>query len=614
MYRKIADKFAYINLIFVLVGMSASLLLYFSHQQKLSQALLVGVTLVAIIPSIKDMVSTIIKGQVGIDVIALVAIGSSLLLNQHLAAGVILIMLTGGEALEEFAKNRAKRELDSLLKRKPTIAHLLHGESTEDVPVARIRVGDSILIKPGDSVPVDGTIYKGASSIDESAITGESLPVNVKIGDSVLSGSINLDGVIEIHATKISKESQYEQIIKLVSEASTKKSPLVRLADAYSLPFTIVSFSLAGLAWYISGDPVRALSVLVVATPCPLLIATPVAIVSGMSRAASRGVIIKSGGVLEQLSRLQAVAFDKTGTVTQGKPRVDTIDPCEVSKLELLGLAASVEKYSTHALAQVVVDEAKRKKLKLQKATGNREYPGKGIAAKLNGDNVVVGSFDFLKESGVDLSRPVCLNHGTQNKTALFVARNKKYLGAITFVDPLRTEAKSTVSTLKKLGVKKFIMLTGDRKQVGERIAAELGITDVHSQVLPAQKVQLLLDEKKKSSPIAMVGDGINDAPVLAASDVGVALGAKGSTAASEAADAVIMQDDLSRIGELVAISKRSVTIAKQSIFTGIGLSSILMVFALFGFIVPVIGALLQEVIDVVVILNALRARFRPKA
>lgn len=590
------------------------MLLYFVGQQWLSQIVLIGVALIAITPSIKDMATTIIKGQVGIDVIALAAIGSSLILSQYLAAGVILVMLTGGEALEEFAKNRAKRELDGLLKRKPTTAHLLHGDNSQDVPVDRVKVGDSILIKPGDLVPVDGKIYKGASSVDESAITGESLPVNVKIGDAVLSGSVNLDGVVEIHATQISRESQYEQIIKLVSEASTKKSPLVRLADAYSLPFTIIAFGLAGLAWYISGDPIRAVAVLVVATPCPLLIATPVAIVSGMSRAASRGVIIKSGGVLEQLSRLQAVAFDKTGTVTQGKPRVDTIDPCEIPKLELLAVVASVEKYSTHALAQVVVDEAKRKKVKLQKASGNREYPGKGIEAKLNGKSVLVGSFDFLRQQGVDLTKPICLDHGTQNKTALFVASNKQYLGAITFVDPLRTEAKATVRMLKKLGVKKFIILTGDRKQVGERIGAELGITDVYSQVLPAQKVQLLLDEKKKSSPIAMVGDGINDAPVLAASDVGVALGAKGSTAASEAADAVIMQDDLSRLGELVAISKRSVMIAKQSIFTGIGLSSILMVFALFGFIVPVIGALLQEVIDVVVILNALRARFRPKA
>ena len=285
----------------------------------------------------------------------------------------------------------------------------------------------------------------------------------------------------------------------------------------------------------------------------------------------------------------------------------------KISKNELLTIAASVEKYSTHALAQVVVDEAKRQKLSLKKVSGNKEYPGKGIAAKLGESSVLVGSFAFLKEQGTDLKTPVCIDHGARDQTALYVAKDKRYLGSISFVDPLRPESKNTIASLKKMGVGKFIMLTGDRRQVGERIAAEVGITDVHSEVLPADKVNILTEEKQKTSPVAMVGDGINDAPVLAASDVGVALGAKGSTAASEAADAVIMQDDLGRLAELVAISKRSVMIAKQSIFTGIGLSSVLMVFAVFGFIVPVLGAFLQEAIDVVVILNALRARFRPK-
>lgn len=613
MLKKFLEKFAYYNLIFVLVGMTLAGVLALSGNVGLSKIVVIVISLVAIIPSARDMIKTILSGQVGIDVIALVAIGASLLLGQFVAAGVIVIMLTGGEALEEFAKNRAKRELSSLLKRKPTIAHRIVGGDVEEIAVAKVQVGDSLLVKPGDTIPVDGKVYKGSTSVDESAITGESLPVDMKLGSMVLSGSVNLDGVIEIHATHISRESQYEQIIKLVSEASTKKSPLVRLADAYSLPFTIVAFGLAGLAWVISGDPVRALAVLVVATPCPLLIATPVAIVSGMSRAASRGVIIKSGGVLEQLSRLKAVAFDKTGTLTQGKPHVDAIDPCKISKNELLTIAASVEKYSTHALAQVVVDEAKRQKLSLKKVSGNKEYPGKGIAAKLGESSVLVGSFAFLKEQGTDLKTPVCIDHGARDQTALYVAKDKRYLGSISFVDPLRPESKNTIASLKKMGVGKFIMLTGDRRQVGERIAAEVGITDVHSEVLPADKVNILTEEKQKTSPVAMVGDGINDAPVLAASDVGVALGAKGSTAASEAADAVIMQDDLGRLAELVAISKRSVMIAKQSIFTGIGLSSVLMVFAVFGFIVPVLGAFLQEAIDVVVILNALRARFRPK-
>ena len=613
MRKNFSLNFPYYNLVFVLFALSSCLVLAIVGSPGLAQIGVVAVSVIAIIPSARDMIKTLLSGQVGIDVIALAAIISSLLLGQYLAAAVIVIMLTGGEALEAFAKNRARHELDSLLKRKPTTAHLITSSGINDVAVSKVRVGDAILLKPGDMIPVDGKIYKGFTSVDESAITGESLPENKKSGDAVLAGSINLDGVVEVNATHISKDSQYEQIIRLVSEASTKKSPLVRLADAYSLPFTVITFFMAGLAWAISGDPVRALSVLVVATPCPLLIATPVAIVSGMSRAASRGVIIKSGGVLEQLSRLKTVAFDKTGTVTQGKPTVQDIEPCEITKDELLKIVASVESLSTHSLAQIVVTTAKQRKIVLYKVTRSKEVPGKGISAVIKGQKVLVGSFEFLKSSGVDTSNPVCVGHSGHQNTALFVARDDKYIGSITFVDPLRVEALATIESLKKMGVDRFIMLTGDRKQVGERIAGQLGIEDVHSQLLPDQKVQLLLDEKKSHSPVAMVGDGINDAPVLAASDVGIALGAKGSTAASEAADAVIMQDDLGRLAELVAISKRSVTIAKQSIFTGIGLSSVLMVFALFGFIVPLIGAFMQEAIDVIVILNALRARFRPR-
>ena len=614
MPKNFSLNFPYYNLVFVLFALLGCLVLAIAGQPNLAQVGVVVVSVIAIIPSVRDMIKTLRSGQVGIDVIALAAIGSSLLLGQYLAAAVIVVMLTGGEALEAFAKNRARHELDSLLKRKPTTAHLITENGTSEIAVSKVRVGNAILLKPGDMIPVDGKIYKGTTSVDESAITGESLPENKKSGDAVLAGSINLDGVVEIRATHISKDSQYEQIIRLVSEASTKKSPLVRLADAYSLPFTVVTFVLAGLAWAISGDPVRALSVLVVATPCPLLIATPVAIVSGMSRAASRGVIIKSGGVLEQLSRLKTVAFDKTGTLTQGKPTVQDIEPCEITKEELLKIAASVESLSTHTLAQVVVTAAKQRKIALYEVTRSKEVPGKGISAVVKGQKVLGGSFEFLKTSGVDTFSPVCVGHSGHQNTALFVARDDKYIGSITFVDPLRAEAKATIKSLKEMGVDKFIILTGDRKQVGEHIAGQLGIDDVHSQLLPEQKVQLLLDEKKTHSPVAMVGDGINDAPVLAASDVRIALGAKGSTAASEAADAVIMPDDLGRLPELVAISKRSVTIAKQSIFTGIGLSSVLMVFALFGFIVPVVGALMQEAIDAVVILNALRARFRPRA
>lgn len=603
----------YTRFILVLIGISICFVLWLLGKDTVAATGVTIIAILAIIPEAKEMIKTLLSGQVGIDVIALVAIVASLLLKQFGAGAVIVIMLTGGEALEEFAKRRAKRELDSLLKNKPEIAHVKVNGHVKDIPVQKVKVHDLIVVKPGDMIPVDAQVTQGDTSVDESAITGESLPEHKHVGDQVLSGSVNLDGLIEIKATHISRDSQYEQIIRLVQEASTKKSPLVRLADVYSLPFTIIAFSMAALAWIISGDPIRALAVLVVATPCPLLIATPVAIVSGMSRAASRGVIIKSGGVLEQLARLQAIAFDKTGTLTQGKPAISAIDPCGITRDELLKIAASLEQNSNHALAQVVVTAAKNQKIRLAKCTHIKETPGGGLVGRINGKPMVVGSFEFLRDQGVDVTSPICVGHTTHERTAMYIAKGQKYLGSISFADPLRPEAPETIQQLKHMGIKHFLILTGDRKQVGEYIAHQLHISEVHSQLLPAEKVQLLQKEKKQESPIAMVGDGINDAPVLAAADVGIALGAKGSTAASEAADAVIMQNDLGRLADLVAISKRSVRIAKQSILTGIGLSFILMVFAVAGFIVPIAGAFMQEAIDVVVILNALRARFRPR-
>lgn len=614
MLKRLFSNMPYTRFLLVLVGIIICLIVWLAGYPTYAEIGVTIIAILAIIPEAKEMIQTLRSGQVGVDVIALVAIVASLVLKQFGAGAVIVIMLTGGEALEEFAKRRAKRELDSLLKHKPETAHIKHGTTIETVPVRKVKIHDTLEVKPGEMIPVDGIISVGTSSVDESALTGESLPEHKKVGDKVLSGSINMDGVLEIQATHLSRDSQYEQIIRLVKEASTKKSPLVRLADLYSLPFTILTFSMAGLAWIISGDPIRALSVLVVATPCPLLIATPVAIVSGMSRAASRGVIIKSGGVLEQLSRLHTIAFDKTGTLTQGKPAISKIDPCGLDRDKLLSLAAGVEQNSNHALAQVVVSYAQKQGIKLSKVTNIKETAGEGIQATHQGSKVFVGSFEFLRNQGVDVASPICVGHINHQQTALYVGRGNKFLGSISFADPLRTEAPETIQKLKQLGIKHFVMLTGDRKQVGEYIAHEVHIPEVHSQLLPAQKVALLQAEKRHHSPVAMVGDGINDAPVLAAADVGIALGAKGSTAASEAADAVIMQNDLGRLSDLVAIAKRSVRIAKQSILAGMGLSFVLMGFALFGFILPIVGAFLQEAIDVVVILNALRARFRPRS
>jgi len=589
---------------FVSLGLAISFSLYLTGYVRASEWILIVLCGIGIIPEIVSIVKDLLSKKFGVDLIAVVAILASLVLKEYAAAGVILLMFTGGAALEQYAKARAQKELSSLLRRAPRIAHVLRGGDFINVSVDKVEPRDVLLVKPGETVPVDAVIIKGQSSFDESAITGESMPLDKKKNDEILSGTINQDSPVEIRALRSSAKSQYEQIVLLVKSAASSKSPMVRLADAYSIPFTLIAFGLSAAAWLLSGDPIRALSVLVVATPCPLLIATPVAIVSGMSRAARDGIIIKDGVSLEKLAILQALAFDKTGTLTQNKPTITAITPYGITKKQLLSLAASLEVESTHALAGIVVNEARRQKLKLHKTTQLHEILGGGIRAVVNADDVYIGKLDFLKNNGTTI--PASLKN--IEATAIYVARNKKFLGVIELSDPVRTNASSTLSKLRSLGITKTLILTGDKLSVARTIAQKIGITDIHASLLPADKLDIIKDHSKRGEVIGMVGDGVNDAPVLAASDVGIALGAKGSTAASESADVVIMLDDISRVADAVSIAKRSVNIAKQSIFIGIGLSIILMIFASLGDISPLYGALLQELVDVAVIINALRA------
>ncbi len=583
----------------------AGLALYAAGQPLAANVILGLASAAVTVPMAATMARNVIKGELGIDLLAVVAVSTALLLGEFVTAIVIAFMMSGGQALEDYAQAHAKKELSNLMDRAPKIAHVWGEGSTRDVPVAEVRVGDELLIKPGETVPVDAQILEGSSSFDESALTGESLPVDKTVGAALLSGSINSTGAVRALALRTSHNSQYEQIIELVKGATSSRSPLVRLADRYSVPFTIISFAIAGVAWWLSRDPVHALEVLVVATPCPLLIATPVAIVSGMSRAAKNGIIVKSGAALERLARVRSIAFDKTGTLTKGVPEIDTISGhAGAREAEVLALAAALEASSSHILAAAIVEAAQARGLKLPHVSAIHEQPGEGIKAKLGAQVVLVGRAKFLAEAGIAI--PLEL---TKAQTATYVARGGHFLGVITFADVVRPETAATLAALARLGIRKTLMLTGDHAAVAQRIAAEIGLTDVRAGLLPAGKVAALRALDAAAHPVAMVGDGVNDAPILAASDVGIALGAKGSTAASESADVVIMEDDLARVPLAISISRRAIRIALQSILVGIGLSIVLMLIASTGVIKPVYGAILQEIVDVIVILNALRAR-----
>lgn len=549
------------------------------------------------------MVRDILRGHWGLDILAVTAIVATVLVGEYVAALVVVLMLTGGKALEDYANRRAKRELDALLTRAPQLAHRMEGDEIVDVRADDVRPGDVLLVRPSEIVPVDATMRSAETAVDESSITGESVPVEKRAGDAVLSGSVNGQTAVEIEATAAAADSQYQQIVALVSEAAASKAPVVRLADRYAVPFTVFSLALAGVAWWLSGDPVRFAEVLVLATPCPLLIAAPVAFIGGMSRAARNGVIVKGGGVLEQLSAARTVVFDKTGTLTYGAPTLIAIRPAPgFEPDELLAAVASAEQYSSHVLATSLIAAAKDRHLPLAEAEWAREAATNGVQARVGGHDVVVGKFRFVDEHAPDAASTAI----APGELAVYVAIDGRFAGALLASDRVRENARSTLERLDALGVHRTMMLTGDAQATADHIAAELGITRVRADCLPADKVQEVSAIAER--PVIMVGDGVNDAPVLAAADVGIAMGAKGATAASESAGAVILVDDISRTAKAVEIGRDTVRIALQSIWLGIVVSVVLMVIAAFGVIPAVVGALLQEVVDLITILAALRA------
>ena len=550
-----------------------------------------------------QMVRAMMRGHVGLDVLAVTAIVATVVVGEHWASLVIVIMLSGGEALEDFAAGRAERELSALLEHVPQIAHRYRADgSTEDIPVSQVAVGDRLLVRPNEIVPVDASLVSVVGTFDESSLTGESLPVEKVDGDAVMSGSLNGFGAVDIVATALAADSQYQRIVELVKEAKGSKAPLVRLADRYAVPFTLVSYAIAGVAWWIGGDPQRFAEVLVVATPCPLLIGAPVAFMAGMSSAAKSGVVVKNAGTLERLARAKTVAFDKTGTLTHGTPRVVDVSAVAMTADELLVLVGSAEQYSSHVLAGALRDAVAERALPLKEAKDAKQVATHGVEAIIDGRTVFVGKPKYVAEFAAD-APALDLAAG---EAAVYVAIDGRYAGTVTLRDEIRPDAPATLRALRELKVEHIMMLTGDIEPVARHVGAELGIDDVRAECLPEDKVVAVRDAQPR--PVVMVGDGVNDAPVLAVSDVGIAMGAKGSTSAAESADIVILLDDISRVARAVSIGHRTVRIALQSIWWGIAFSIALMGVAAAGYLPAIAGAALQELVDLIAILGALRA------
>lgn len=578
----------------------------YAHAGRIAWGITTGI---AVIPMGKDVIGGLLARRPGVDVIALLAMVGALLLREFLAGAVIALMLSSGEALEAFANRRAREELSSLLARAPRTVSRYEADELHIRPIEEVSNGDRLLVKTGEVVPVDGLML-GPGVLDESALTGESRPVERPDRDLVRSGALNAGPAFDLRATASAEESTYAGIIRLVQEAQDSKAPSVRLADRYATIFVPVTIVMAVAAWAASGDPVRGLSVLMVATPCPLILAVPIAIVAGISRAAQRGIIVKNGGALETIARGEVLLFDKTGTLTSGVPGVSDVEVFgDLTPDELLRLAASLDQVSPHVLAGAIVRAARQRDLELAFPDDVTEQHGAGIEGKVSGHHVGVGKSAFVTGGGPlpGRARDIRRRSMMDGSSCVFVSVDGEVAGALLIDDPIRPDSPRVIRSLRKAGIKRVVMVTGDHPDVAESVGAALGVDRILSERAPDEKVEAVHAERTEGVTI-MVGDGLNDAPALAAADVGVAMGARGSTASSEAADVVLVVDRLDRLVDAIAISKRSRRIALESVFIGMGLAFVFMFFAAFGFFGPVAGALVQEGIDVASILNALRA------
>jgi heavy metal translocating P-type ATPase len=549
------------------------------------------------------------RGEAGLDVIALLCIGGAIALGEYLTGAVIGLMLASGRSLEDSAGERARREMSALLGRAPRMANRYVGADIVQAPLDQIQPGDRLLVRSGEAVPTDGLISSQTAVLDEAALTGEPLPARRNSGELVRSGAVNAAAPFDMVATTSAADSTFSGIIRLVEAAHRSRAPAARLADRYALLFVPISVAVAAMAWIVTGDPVRGLAVLVVATPCPLILAVPIAIVGGMSRCAKRGVLIKGGAMLEKLAQARTLFFDKTGTLTGGHARLVAIetDP-QFAAGELLRLAASLDQVSQHVIAEAVVAAAREQGLALSLPSRVEELPGAGISGLVEGQHVVIGNHSFATRSAAptDWSQRFLRRVDYEGAAGVFVAIDGAMSGALLFVDEIRLETPRALRLLRKAGVGRIVMLTGDRRDVAEAIGALLGVDQVLAEQQPHDKLAAITGARSSGSTI-MVGDGVNDAPALAAADVGVAMGVRGAAASSEAAGVVLLVDRLDRLAEALRIARRSRAIAVESVIAGMGLSIAAMGFAAFGYLPPLAGAILQEAIDVAVILNALR-------
>lgn len=564
------------------------------------KAILIGCTSLILVALCTEIARKLRNEEYGLDLIAALAMGASLWFGEYLAGAIVGLMYSGGQFLEAYAHSRADAGMSALLAQVPRTTLRLAGNGFEEIPIETVAVGDVLLIRKGDVVPVDAALVGEVATIDQAVLTGEPLPVRIAKGGSISSGATNVGDAIEIRVLSRAEDSTYAGIVRLVEASRRSKAKLMRLADRFSIWFLFATVAIAGASALISGDMARIVAVLVVATPCPLILAVPVALAAGTSKAAKQGVLVKGAGPLEALAQATVAVFDKTGTLTAGQPEVGHIEGPEHPE-RILRLAASLDQASGHVVGRALVGEARRRGLVLSLPSEVTETAGSGISGMVDGVRVAVGGDTYFGEA------PSSGPNGSRSGMLVKVLFDSTPAGTITLEDRLREDAVQLVTQLRASGISRIVLASGDELAVAATIARSLGLDDVAARLAPADKVAVI-EKERVHGKVLMVGDGVNDAPALAAADVGIAVGVENLAAAAEAADIVLVRDDLTKIATAIGIARRSRKIALQSIYAGIGLSLLAMGFAGAGYLPPIGGALLQEAIDVAVIFNALRA------
>lgn len=588
----------------LLLGLEARAL----GKTELSLSIWIIGTLPVLIALLAEIVSSLRRGNVGLDMVAALSMTAALLAGEELAAVVVALMYSGGQYLESYAEVRARHEMTALLSRVPRLAMRHANGALQEVSLDEVAPADLLLVRHGDVVPTDGVPASEMALLDQAALTGEAVPVRHRRGADLMSGSVNAGDAFDMTVTHRAAESTLAGIVRLVAQAQQVRAPMVRLADRFAVGFLFLTVTIAGAAWYWTGDVIRAVAVLVVATPCPLILAVPVALVSGLSRAAREGVLVKGGRILEAMAKVRVLVADKTGTLTGGQAQlVDTVVAADIPAVEMLRLAASLDQTSKHSIANALVAEARAQHLTLSIPQNAHETPGEGVVGKVDSRTVVLGGRAYVARHLPHGRAPTTYPATRPGSVCVSLAVDGVWAGELVLADTLRSGSRALIDGLRAVGIGRIVLATGDRLDVAQSVVAGLGFDAIHAGLTPEEKIAVVQREKAHG-PVVMIGDGVNDAPALAAADVGVAMGARGAAASAEVADVVLLVDRLDPILPGLQIARAARRIALQSVFAGLGLSIAGMTAAAFGALTPVQGALLQEAIDVAVILNALRA------